>query len=110
QRLFRRLGLRLFVLQQLVERALVYMILEQVRVFVLPVETPTVDEEAVVLAVDSNGRQRAGLALLAGHDLAAPAVLHIGEEVDAVLFFVGEDDVLPAVTIKIDKTKAVIVF
>ena len=86
------------------------MIFQQIRVLVLPKEMPRVDEEAVVLAVDGDGRQRAGFALLAGHDLAAPAVLHVGEEVDAVFLFIGEDHVLPPVTIEIDKTKAVIVF
>ncbi len=64
------------------------------------------DEVAVVRAVPGDRRQRARLARLAGHDLFRPAVLHVGEEIDAVFLLVGEDDVVGAVFVDVDETEA----
>src|SRR5262249_28255308 len=64
--------------------------------------------EAVVLAVDGDRRQRPLVAGLAGHDLLAPAVLHVGEEIDAVFLLVGEDHIIVAVLVDVDETQTVI--
>src|SRR5262249_47381532 len=47
-------------------------------------------------------------AALAGHDLAAPAGLHVLEEVDAVFLLVGEDDVVEAVAVEIREAESVV--
>jgi hypothetical protein len=65
-----------------------------------------VDEEAVVGALDGDGRQGAGVARFAGHHLAAPAGLHVLEEVDAVFLLGGENDIQLAVAIEIQETCA----
>ena len=63
------------VLQQVVERAAIDVVGKLGGVFVLPPEMAGVDEEAVVRAVPDDLRQGPGLAGLAGHDLAGPALV-----------------------------------
>ncbi len=60
--------------EQIVERAAIDQVGQLGRIFVLPPEVARVDEEAVVGAVADDLGQGAGLAGLAGHDLASPAL------------------------------------
>src|SRR5205823_4981057 len=46
---------------------------------------------------------------LAGHDLAAPAFLHVLEQINAILFFVGIDNVIAAIAIEVDEPESGII-
>ena len=108
KRRLRRLRLRLDTFKQLVERPAVDVVLEQGGVLVLPPQVPRVDPEAVVRPVARDHRQGVRIAALAGHHLAAPTGLHVFEEVDAVFFLVGEDDVIEAVLVDVNKAYSVV--
>src|SRR5262249_39503438 len=66
------------------------------------------DEEAVILAIDRDRRQRAGFASVADDDLTTPTMLQVGEEIDAEFSFVREHDILAAISVDVDESKAVV--
>src|SRR5262249_56554216 len=84
----------------------VYVALEEVGVLVLPPQAARVGPEAVVGPLAGDQRQGALVAGLAFEGLAGPAFFHGGEEVHAILLFVGDNHVEMAVLIDIDEAEA----
>src|SRR5205807_5272765 len=79
--------------EKLLERAAIHVILHEGRVFIRPPQMARMHPAAIVGAVLGDHRQCVRVAALAGRELLAPALVLVGEEIDAEFFLVGKDNV-----------------
>ncbi len=81
------------------------MILEKIGVFILPPERCAEwTQKPLLVPLREIIGNAPGSPAFPAIDLRDPAFLHVGEEIDAVFFLVGEDDVERVRPVEVDET------